>query len=245
MEIDGRCWVEIISTQHQAVILRIEKSLIRPLQRLWFRYTLVYEFYLLTLKNHNPIQHLSTAGSNPSLRTRGHVGCWMEFHRASLSEGWCVVHWSLVTDGFPHEWSTLVVLLLLSWTCCWKTICVIGDLKRLDANCHYMETLSSLLVQCVTPQTVMLGGIPPSYTLVYEFYLLTLKNHNPIQHLSTAGSNPSLRTRGHVGCWMEFHRASLSEGWHIGPVTRKVFPCNDIIMVTVMVCDKYYDDFYC
>ena len=86
MVIDSRCWVEIISTQHQAIILRIENSL----QRLRFRYTLIYGFprYLLPLKHHNPIHHLSTAGSNSSLRARGHVGCWVEFHPASLSGGW-------------------------------------------------------------------------------------------------------------------------------------------------------------
>ena len=38
MEIDKRCWVEIISTQHQAVIARIENPLFRPLQKLWIRY---------------------------------------------------------------------------------------------------------------------------------------------------------------------------------------------------------------
>ena len=41
---------KIISTQHQAIILRIKNSLIRPLQRLWFRYTpisrLFFNIYL-------------------------------------------------------------------------------------------------------------------------------------------------------------------------------------------------------
>ena len=34
-------------------------------------------------------------GTNSSLRTRGHVGCWVEFHPASLSEGWyCLYHFT-------------------------------------------------------------------------------------------------------------------------------------------------------
>ena len=43
--------------------------------------------------------------------------------------------------------------------------------------------------------------------------LLTLKRQKPIHHLSTVGPNSSLWARGHVGCWVEFHPASLSEGW--------------------------------
>ena len=45
--------------------------------------------YRLTPKHHDPIHQFLTARSHSSLRARGHVGCWEDFHPASLSEGWC------------------------------------------------------------------------------------------------------------------------------------------------------------
>ena len=81
VEIDSRCWVEIISTQHQAVIPFTENPLtIRPLQRLWYRYTLIHDFSSISTctKHHNPFHQSLTAVSNSSLRARGHVGCWVE-----------------------------------------------------------------------------------------------------------------------------------------------------------------------
>ena len=54
----------------------------------------------------------------------------------------------------------------------------------------------------------------------FPIHLFTLKYHNSIHHSFTAGSNSSLRTRGHVGYWMEFHPTSLSED------IEKPYPCN-------------------
>ena len=51
------------------------------------------------------------------------------------------------------------------------------------------------------------------HTYSISQYLLTLNHHNHVHHLLTAGSNSSLRARGHVKCWLEFHPVSLSEGW--------------------------------
>ena len=58
VEIGGRCWVDIISTQHQAVLRCFENSLNLPLQNMCFHYILLYGFFsqcLLTPKHHNPI----------------------------------------------------------------------------------------------------------------------------------------------------------------------------------------------
>ena len=53
-----------------------------PLQRLWFRYTHIYGLSSISTKTktHKPIHQLLTAGSNSSLRGRGHVGCSVEHH---------------------------------------------------------------------------------------------------------------------------------------------------------------------
>ena len=51
----------------------------------------------------------------------------------------------------------------------------------------------------------------PTVILVYvPQYLYT---PDPIHQSLTAGVNSSLRACCHVGCWVEFHPASLSEGW--------------------------------
>ena len=90
MEIDRRCWVEIISTQHQAFLWRIDNSLIRPLQQLCFRYMFLFGFSSISTYTKTSQSHyqLLTAGSHSSLTAGGHVGCWVEIHPASLSEGW-------------------------------------------------------------------------------------------------------------------------------------------------------------
>ena len=77
-----------ISTQHQPVILRIGAHLSIYFNGCGFATHLFMDFsqYLLTLKHHDLIHHLLRAGSNPSLIARGHVGCRVEFHPASLSE---------------------------------------------------------------------------------------------------------------------------------------------------------------
>ena len=54
---------------------------------------------LLTLKHHSPIHHLSTTGWNSSLWACGHAECWVEFHPASLSEGWI---YRLTSVGNPN-----------------------------------------------------------------------------------------------------------------------------------------------
>ena len=101
VEIDKRCWVEIIFTQHQAIILCIEKYLTHPLQKLRFCYMPIYfsmglPQYLRAPKHHNRIQQL-TAVSHSLFRACVHVGCWVEFHQASLPE---LMHAGLViTDG--------------------------------------------------------------------------------------------------------------------------------------------------
>ena len=58
-------------------------------------------------------------------------------------------------------------------------------------------------------------GSPAHIFMDSPQYLLTLKHHRLIHHLLTAGWNSSLRARGRAGCWVEFHPASLSEGWNI------------------------------
>ena len=57
-------------------------------------------------------------------------------------------------------------------------------------------------------------GLATHLFMDFPQYLLTLKHHSPIHYLSTAGSNSSVKARGHVECWVEFHPASLSEGWY-------------------------------
>ena len=67
-----RCWVEIVSTQHQAVILRIENSPIGPHWRLWFRHTFIYGFCAISTctQAYNLIKRLSKQGQIPR-------SCWM------------------------------------------------------------------------------------------------------------------------------------------------------------------------
>ena len=65
VEIGRRYWVEIISTQHQAVLRCFENSLNRPLQNLCTTYfSMGFSQCLLTPKHHNPIHWLEAAGWN-------------------------------------------------------------------------------------------------------------------------------------------------------------------------------------
>ena len=85
--IDERCWMEIISTQHQAVVLRLETHLFVHFKSCGSTTYVHFPQYLLTQEHHSPIHQLLTAESNSSSRARGHVGSWVKFHPASLSEG--------------------------------------------------------------------------------------------------------------------------------------------------------------
>ena len=49
-------------------------------------------------------------------------------------------------------------------------------------------------------------------------YMYISKYISPIYQLLTTGVNSSFSACGHVGCWVEFHPASLSEGW-LGDLT--------------------------
>ena len=62
--------------------------------KLWFRYIFIYRCSSVSHpKYQNPIQQSLTGVSNNSLLiARGHIGCWVELHTASLSEGWT---WSM------------------------------------------------------------------------------------------------------------------------------------------------------
>ena len=84
------CWVQRISIQHRPVIPGIKTSVICPLLGRYSVTRLIMEFpqYLHTIKHHNSIHQSATAGPYSPRRARGHVGCWMEFPPASLSEGW-------------------------------------------------------------------------------------------------------------------------------------------------------------
>ena len=69
--------------------------------KLWFRYRLIHGFSSIytctkTSQSHSPF---ITAGPNSSLRARGHVGCWVEFHPASLSEGWIIEYIQFVSTN--------------------------------------------------------------------------------------------------------------------------------------------------
>ena len=66
------------------------------------------------------------------------------------------------------------------------------------------------------------------YTSLWVFLNIDIhqKHHNPIHQLLTARSHSSLRARGHVGCWVEFHPASLSERWNWCSRVFMVFSCS-------------------
>ena len=87
---NSRCWVEIISIQHQPVIPRIENPVIRPLQIRGSATHLFLYFlqYWLTSKYYNPIHQFLAAMSNSSFWAPSHIGCWEELHPSSMSEGW-------------------------------------------------------------------------------------------------------------------------------------------------------------
>ena len=70
---------------------------------------------------------------------------------------------------------------------------------------------------------------------IYGFFLLTLKHHISIHNLLKAGSNSSLRFRGHDGCWVEFNPVSLSKGLWGSTVTwrMKDLPVMPTVKMTV------------
>ena len=90
-----RCCLAIIYTQHKYVIHALKTHLFVHPKSCGYTIYFCMNFiqYLLALKHHNPMHRSSTPGPYSSLKASGHVGCWVEFHAASLSEGWVLVYW--------------------------------------------------------------------------------------------------------------------------------------------------------